>query len=49
MGLTVLAAAGMAMWEILADLGLVERGDHLVVKDILSGAQAVQTVANWMP
>jgi hypothetical protein len=46
MGLTVLAAAGMAMWEILADLGLVEHGDHLVVKDILSGAQAVQTVAN---
>ena len=45
-GLTVLAAAGMAMWELLADLGLVEHGDHLVVKDILSGDQAVQTVAN---
>ena len=46
MGLTVLAAAGMAMWEILADLGLVEHGDHVIVKDILSGDQAVQTVAN---
>jgi hypothetical protein len=46
MGLTVLAAAGMAMWDLLADLGLVEHGDHLIVKDILSGDQAVQTVAN---
>ena len=46
MGLTVLAAAGMAMWDLLADLGLVEHGDHLVVKDILSGGQAVQNVAN---
>ena len=44
-GLTALAAAGMAMWELHADLGLVEHGDHLVVKDILSGDQAVQTVA----
>ena len=44
-GLTVLAAAGMAMWELLADLGLVEHGDHLVVKDILSAGHAVQTVA----
>ena len=45
-GLTVLAAAGMAMWGLLVDLGLVEHGDHLVVKDILSSDQAVQTVAN---
>jgi hypothetical protein len=36
-GLTVLAAAGMAMWGLLADLGLVEHGDELVVKDILAG------------
>jgi hypothetical protein len=34
-GLTVLAAAGMAMWGLLADLGLVNCGDELVVKDIL--------------
>ena len=44
-GLTALAAAGMAKWDVLADLGL-EHGDHLVVKDILSGNRAVQTVAN---
>jgi hypothetical protein len=36
-GLTVLAAAGMAMWDLLAGLGLVEHGDELVVKDILAG------------
>ena len=42
----VLAAASMAMWELLTDLGLVEYGDHLVVKDILSGDNAAQTVAN---
>jgi hypothetical protein len=45
-GVTVLAASGTAMWELLADLGLVECGDHLVVKDILSGDKAVQSVAN---
>jgi hypothetical protein len=33
---TVLAAAGMAMWALLADLGLVEHGDQLVVKDLLT-------------
>jgi hypothetical protein len=36
-GPTVLAAAGVAMWGFLADLGLVEHGDELVVKDILTG------------
>ena len=45
-GLTVLAAAGMAMRGLLADLGLLEHGDQLVVKDILTGDQAVQPVAN---
>lgn len=45
-GLTVLAAAGMAMWELLADLGLVEHGDHLVVKDILSADHTTRIVAN---
>jgi hypothetical protein len=38
-GLTVLAAAGMAMWGLLADLGLVDHGDQLVVKDILTADQ----------
>jgi hypothetical protein len=38
-GLTVLAAAGMAMWGLLADLGLVDHGDQLVVKDILTANQ----------
>jgi hypothetical protein len=45
-GLTVLAAAGIAMWGLLADLGLVEQGDQLVLKDILTGDQAVRLVAN---
>jgi hypothetical protein len=45
-GLTVLAAAGMAMWGLLADLGLVEHGDQLVVNDILTGDQPGQHVAN---
>ena len=45
-GLTVLAAAGMAMWGLLADLGLVEHGDQLVVNDILTGDQPGQPVAN---
>jgi hypothetical protein len=36
-GPTVLAAAGMAMWGLLPDLGLVEHGDELVAKDILAG------------
>ena len=45
-GLTVLTAADMAMWGILAGLGLVEHGDRLVVKDILNGDQAAQPVAN---
>jgi hypothetical protein len=45
-GLTVLAAAGMARWGLLADLGLLEHGDQLVVKDILTGDQAVKPVAN---
>ena len=36
-GLTVLAAAGLAMWGILADLGLANHGDELAVRDILSG------------
>lgn len=35
-GLTVLAAAGMAMWGLLADLGLVVPGDELLVKEILT-------------
>jgi hypothetical protein len=38
-GLTVLAAAVMAMWGLLADLGLVDHGDLLVVKDILTADQ----------
>ena len=46
MGLTVLAAAGMPMWELLAHLALVEHGDHLVVRDILSGDQTLRAVAN---
>lgn len=45
-GLTVLAATDMALWGLLAGLGLVERGDQLVVKDILTGGQASQPVAN---
>ena len=36
-----IAAAGMAMWGLLADLGLVHHGDELVVKDILAGTQHV--------
>ena len=35
-GLTVLAQAGMEMWGLLEDLGLVESGDELVVRDILA-------------
>jgi hypothetical protein len=46
LGLTVLAAAGMAMWGLLADLGLVEHGDQFVVKDLLTGDQTVRPVAN---
>lgn len=45
-GLAVLAAAGTAMWGLLADLGLVECGDQLVVNDLLSSRQAVRPVAN---
>ena len=37
-GLTVLAQAGKEMWVLLRDLGLVDSGDYLVVKDILSEA-----------
>jgi hypothetical protein len=46
LGLTVLASAGMAMWGLLADLGLVEHGDRLVVKDLLTGDQILRLVAN---
>jgi hypothetical protein len=35
-GLSVLAQADMAMWSLLADLGLVDPGDELVVKHILA-------------
>ena len=35
-GLTVVVAAGIAMWGLLADLGLVDHGDQLVVKDIFN-------------
>ena len=35
-GLTVLAQAGMEMWGILRDLGLVDADDELVTKDILA-------------
>ena len=35
-GLTVLTQAGMEMWGILRDLGLVDPGDELVVRDILA-------------
>ena len=35
-GLTVLAQAGMEMWGLLRDLGLVDSGDQLVVRDILA-------------
>jgi hypothetical protein len=45
-GLTVLAQAGMAMWGLLADLRLVEHGDELVLKDILSGDLTIRPVAN---
>jgi hypothetical protein len=45
-GLTVLAAAGMAMWGPLADLRLVEHGDELVVKDLLTGNLTIRPVAN---
>jgi hypothetical protein len=45
-GLTVLAAAGMAMWGLLADLRLVEHGDELVVKDLLTGNLTIRPVAN---
>ena len=37
-GLTVLAQAGMATWCLLRDLGLVDTGDELAVKDILGVA-----------
>jgi hypothetical protein len=37
-GLHVLAQAETAMWSLLADLGLLEAGDELVVKNILAGA-----------
>lgn len=37
-GLNVLTQAGMAMWGLLRDLGLVEPGDELVVKNILADA-----------
>jgi hypothetical protein len=45
-GLTVLAAAGMAMWGLLADLRLVEHGDELAVKDLLTGNLTIRPVAN---
>jgi hypothetical protein len=48
-GLAVLAAAGMAMWGLLADLRLVEHGDELVVKDILACDLTIQPVANKVP
>jgi hypothetical protein len=35
-GLTVLQQAGMAMWDHLQALGLVEYGDQLIVKEILA-------------
>jgi hypothetical protein len=35
-GLTVLEQAGMAMWDQLKSLGLVEYGDQLMVKDIIA-------------
>jgi hypothetical protein len=35
-GLTVLEQAGMAMWDQLKALGLVEYRDQFIVKDILS-------------
>lgn len=37
-GLAVLTQAGMEMWGILRDLGLVDPDDELVVRDILAGA-----------
>jgi hypothetical protein len=46
-GLTVLAAAGTAMWGLLADLSLVVPGDELVVKEILTTNRwATKAVAN---
>jgi hypothetical protein len=45
-GLTALSAAGMAMWGLLADLGLVQHGDRLVVKDILTSDMDVRPVSN---
>jgi hypothetical protein len=38
-GLTVLAQAGMEMWGILEDLGLVDSSDELVVRNILASAR----------
>jgi hypothetical protein len=35
-GLTVLEQAGMAMWDQLKALDLVEYGDQFIVKDILA-------------
>jgi len=35
-GLTVLEQAGLAMWDQLKSLGLVEYGDHFIVKNILA-------------
>jgi hypothetical protein len=35
-GLTVLEQAGMAMWDHLRALGLVEYGDQLIVREILA-------------
>ena len=37
-GLNALAQAGIAMWGLLADLGLVKSGDELVVNGILTDA-----------
>jgi hypothetical protein len=42
----LLAAAGMAMWGVLAGLQLVEHGDELVVKDVLTGNLTIRPVAN---
>jgi hypothetical protein len=35
-GLTVLDQAGMEMWGLLRDLGLVDYGDEVAVRNILA-------------
>jgi hypothetical protein len=36
--MALLAQAGMEMWRLLRDLGLVGSGDQLVVRDVLTSS-----------